>query len=230
VTLYAIVRAAFTSSSSAPRASSPNDLQQEPKPTASEIPSLLTLFMSDFKGKGSGGLAIVWQGFFELPLKDGTVLRVSLQLIEDHHNISKFIAFYIPDSEATYGTAEFIANNYKQFLNPGELSARSIKQHSPTETKSSHTVFTGRIFIYHETTLTLTELGKLEEVFIKNSARPEFEVHLTRFQFTNRRAMQSPAEAMLHVRPERFNRMPHPERTRPERGSRCRAGSALTRS
>ena len=53
-------------------------------------------------------------------------------------------------------------------------SAEAGGRGSQSFTKSTELVFTGRIFIYYEDSLTLAQLGKLAEVFAQNGSSPEF--------------------------------------------------------
>jgi hypothetical protein len=67
------------------------------------MPSILSLFMTDFAGKGSGGGIVLLGGAHaELTLPDDTKLEIFYNIIQDFGSRSKFITFYIevdPENE-----------------------------------------------------------------------------------------------------------------------------------
>jgi hypothetical protein len=163
----------LVSSKAEPQSTAPASSAKPPEvPTA--MPSLLSLYMTDFKGKGSGGgVSLSSDLYTELTFKNNTILRIFYQIHDDYGNRSKFLSFYIPPSPHTYEAIEFLATGYKKHLNlPIKLESGDTS--SPSVTKSSELVFTGRVFIYYETTLTLSELGKLDDVYRKQGLSPRF--------------------------------------------------------
>jgi hypothetical protein len=144
-----------------------------PSPKKPEKPSLLSLFMSAFEKHNSGGLSLVYHGYAEVPFSDATKMNVFFQIVEDHNNFSKFIALYIPETKKTYAVCEHFSTNYKQFLDM-PIYATSESSSSASQTSSKDAVFTGRVFVYYETHMTISELGRLEDMFVKAAARPEF--------------------------------------------------------
>ena len=140
----------------------------------SAIPSILSLFMTDFKGKGSGGgISLSSDGRDDLTLKNDVKLRIFFQINEDYGNRSKFLSFYIQSSPHTYEAIEFLATRYRKYLN-ATPNMEEGGGASSSVTKTSELVFTGRVFIYYEDTLSLSELGKLSDLHQSNGLSPQF--------------------------------------------------------
>lgn len=155
-----------------PIASIAPSTKQPDVPTA--MPSLLSLFMTDYKGKGSGGgISLSSDGRDDLTLKNDTKLRIFFQINEDYGNRSKFMSFYIQSSPQTYEAIEFLAATYRKYLN-ATLNVEEGGVASSSVTKTSELVFTGRVFIYHEDTLSLSELGKLSDLYQSRGLSPQF--------------------------------------------------------
>lgn len=143
-------------------------------PSLPPMPSLLSLFMTDFRGKNSGGgLGLNLDGFAELTFDPSAKLRIFYTVIEDYGSQSKFVSFYIPQSSSAYEAIKFLATGYKEYLEV-PLLAEVGSAHSLSVTKSSDLLFTRRIFIYHENHLTLSQLGELNTLYEKENIRPEF--------------------------------------------------------
>lgn len=143
------------------------------KPKANpKMPSLLSLFMTDFKNKGYG-LTLLFQAYSDFTFSDNSQLRVFINTIEDHENRSKFCCFYIQSSRYTFDAIKYIATECKKFLDL-PVGVESGGENTLTRTRSDELVFTGRVFIYHEDTLTLPQLGKLAEAFEQRGLAPEF--------------------------------------------------------
>lgn len=138
------------------------------------MPSILSLFMTDFQGKGSGGgVSLYVDAYADLTFQDHTKLRLLYKVIQDYGSRSKFAIFYVPSSPHTYDAIEFLSSGHKQYIDL-PFGADTGSAHSPSITKTSELVFTGRLFIYHEDTLTLSQLGKLAETYEKEKVNPEF--------------------------------------------------------
>jgi hypothetical protein len=139
------------------------------------MPSVFSLFMTDFTNKGSGGgITLLGDAYAELTFADNTTLRFFYKIIQDFGSRSKFLVLYIPQSLHAYDAIEFLAEGYKQYLDTTMPYAESGGVGVQSFTKSSELIFTGRIFIYYENALTLTQLGKLTEAYTKNGSSPEF--------------------------------------------------------
>jgi hypothetical protein len=142
-------------------------------PQSRELPSLLSLFMTEFVGKGSGGLSAVWRGYSDITLPDQTTSRVLFNVVEDHNSMSKFLALFVPQSPKTFDICSDLSKHYINYLKP-PLGIRTGAAHLMSETDSKDVVFTGRVFLYFETGMSISQLGKLEEAFQQNGARVEF--------------------------------------------------------
>jgi hypothetical protein len=141
--------------------------QAQPK-----IPSLATLFMTDFQGK-SAGVGVQMNGVADLTIGENEKLRIFYNVNQDFSSHSKFISFYIPASSHTFSAISFLASGYKQYLNT-RLQAEVGGSGVLNITKSGDLVFTGRIYIYYETPLSLEQLGALDAEYKTNNLSPEF--------------------------------------------------------
>ena len=138
------------------------------------MPSLLSLYMTDFKSKGSGGgVSIHADAYADLTFPNNEQLRFFYSVNEDHGSRAKFMSFYIPDSQRTYEAIEFLATGYKQYISL-PIGFETGGAHSPSSTRSDELIFTGRVFIYHEKSLTLSQLGKLADIYANQHLTPEF--------------------------------------------------------
>lgn len=138
------------------------------------MPTVLSLFMTDFKGKGSGGgISLSSDGRDDLTLKNDAKLRIFFQVNEDYGNRSKFLSFYIQSSPQTYEAIELLAATYRKYLN-ATIKVEEGGVASSSVTKTRELVFTGRVFIYHEDTLSLSELGKLSDLYQSHGLSPKF--------------------------------------------------------
>jgi len=80
-----------------------------------KLPSLLSLFMTDFKGVG--GMAAAWTDITLSAGSNERKERVQLHVYNDIHNHVRFIAFYIPPSIAAFAIAKFLAPLYADQMN-----------------------------------------------------------------------------------------------------------------
>ena len=82
---------------------------------------------------------------------------------------------YVPHQQAGHMTAsDQCFSRRKTLANRGPSTHETSSAGVQNSTKSSDLVFTGRIYIYYETALTLAQLGELDSTFRKNNTSPEF--------------------------------------------------------
>jgi hypothetical protein len=161
--------------SQAPEPTASNTAAKQMRPSLPPMPSLLSLFMTDFMNKGSGGgITLLGNAYAELTFSGDTNLRILYNIVQDFGSRSKFIIFYIPSSQHTYDAIEFLADGYKQYINTTMPYSESGGEGVQSFTKSSELIFTGRIFIYYENPLTVAQLGKLAELYNQHGVSPEF--------------------------------------------------------
>lgn len=138
------------------------------------IPSLLSLFMTDFAGKGSGaGACAQLSCYVDFTINEVETCRIFYNLIHDYGSRSKFIAFYVPRSKYTFEICKSLAEVYNQYLDiPIEIESGNAFH--PVPTKAGELVFTGRIFIYYEVALSLAQLGEIGTIFESQNINAEF--------------------------------------------------------
>lgn len=140
----------------------------ETKPNAqgknTELPSLEKLFRNDFPN-----LMRSYSGR-NLGIKDDTgekTITIGEQLYLDFPGKSKFLGYYIPLRPDSYDICAFMAGEYlttiRDFESKTKISGGHVAEFSSTSQKEL--VFTGRIYIYHEYTLSHQELADLEKLY-----------------------------------------------------------------
>jgi hypothetical protein len=80
-----------------------------------KLPSLLSLFMTDFKGVGA--VAAQWT---DVTLRDGSKERkepAQFRVYNDIHRHVRFVAYYIPPSAAAFAILKFLAPLYENQMN-----------------------------------------------------------------------------------------------------------------
>lgn len=121
------------------------------------IPTLLELFKTDFPNLLKSGRERT------LGTPNGAKLAILEQLYSDFLARSKFVGFYIPRSEHTKSVCLFLAENA---LLPMDL-AKSVSTGGMVgeRTESAALVFTQRVYVYHESPMTIEERGDLTKTF-----------------------------------------------------------------
>jgi hypothetical protein len=139
-------------------------------------PSLESLFNSDFN------YILRQSDTIGLERKDRKTLRVletifvKLNIYEDFSSNGLFIAFYIPATDETAFYCHLIAENVNAMIQNAlrkvQISAGQLDALS--ETKASDLKFTGRVYIYYETPMTLREQADIQDAFSRSGASVQF--------------------------------------------------------
>jgi len=90
----------------------------------------------------------------------------------DYAAKAKFAVFHIPSTSQTYEVCGYIADNYAKFLPLGTES--EVKSQGQDAMSSKDFPFSGRVFIYHENTLSHQQLAQLEQTYAQNKLSPVF--------------------------------------------------------
>ena len=80
---------------------------------------------------------------------------------------AKFISLFVPDCDTTFGDCKFLTEYIHEFLEKVEKDV-STSELSPGDSdpiESKDVRFTGRVYIYHEGNLTVSEKGKLSDFY-----------------------------------------------------------------
>jgi hypothetical protein len=142
-----------------------------------KLPSLLSLFMTDFKGVG--GMAANWIDF---KMSDGSrelKQRVQVRIYNDIHNHKRFISFYIPPSSVSFSIIEYLASAYSAHMN--ELTTKvASAEASPSVSKgaakgfSKNYNFSGIVYIYNDNSSPEAQIERLKKLYKDHGADVEF--------------------------------------------------------
>jgi hypothetical protein len=120
------------------------------------IPTIPTLFMTDFLNKGSGGGAVVIaNGYSEFNLSDKSTGRIFFNVIQDFGNQSKFLCLYIPRSPSTFSEIKYLAANYKSQINSpppmlsGTTGSQTERTHHNWFSRVAFLSTTKRLYLCH---------------------------------------------------------------------------------
>jgi len=129
-----------------------------------ERPDLRKLFDEDFSTHLRTGINR------KLGIKSGTTEKfiiISEKEYLDFAGKSKFLGYYIPSSTDTYQIIEYLSDFYKTTLDEFDKKTETQAGHVAEShmTSSRDLVFSGRIYIYHVTFLSLQERAALERLY-----------------------------------------------------------------
>jgi len=88
-------------------------------------------------------------------------INITAKLYFDFMAKSKFMSFYIPRSPHTYQSCYNLVDNYETIMQDIELGGEVLGGLANEQTSSRELIFSGRIYIYHEDTLSLQQLTTL---------------------------------------------------------------------
>jgi hypothetical protein len=99
---------------------------------------------------------------------DGSSTTISVTIFQDYHSRSFFLSFYLPENPHTYDACEVIAlREYKNVI-ARFMANGSIQVPEPgglSQTTKNELKFSGRIYVYYESFLSLSQLGALEHTY-----------------------------------------------------------------
>lgn len=151
------------------------------KPTAKsnlpdKLPELGELFKSDFK-EGKGGLRAIIDYGSKVDVVTGEkkeTTEILYKIIKDFGSGAEFLSVYIPKSPHVIGLCELVIKEHKKWLTSDPLGLEIGGGGVTSPLVEKDLVFTGKVYVYHENSLTLTELGKLEDLYRTNGLKPQF--------------------------------------------------------
>lgn len=167
-----------TKQSRPPSASTQEKLGTESRtrrPSA-EVPSLEKLFRSDFPN-----LLRSYSGR-NLGIKDKSgekTITIGEQLYLDFPGKSKFLGYYIPMLQEAYDICAFMADEYLTSIRDFESKVSVTRGHVAefSQTSQKELVFTGRIYIYHESFFSHEQLANLEKLYQSKGLSVVFRGH-----------------------------------------------------
>lgn len=128
-----------------------------------DMPPLKNHFFSDFKGvAGEVAVGVAFNQEIEFP--DGLKLEILYNQEFRFSSHAKFLVLYVPHCGRTISVAQYIADNIKTYIQTGE-STFAVGGGGNEETKADDLVFTGKVFVYHEDSLTLPQRGELDSYY-----------------------------------------------------------------
>ena len=139
-----------------------------------KLPSLLSLFMTDFKGVGA-----IIGSWTDYGLSQGSKERkerVPIHLYADIHNHKQFVAFYIPPSNFTYTLVKSLASDYAARVRDlNKTVVIKTKDGSgpfvgPETTFVDNPTFSGDVYLYISNGLTDSEMEELRKAYTEHGA------------------------------------------------------------
>jgi hypothetical protein len=126
------------------------------------LPALEQLYLEDFKKGGRGVFAQVFSDQ-EMVADDGTKVTIKYQLVLIYPAHARVLAVYVPATPITSIVALHICEKIDEYAAVSE--EMRVGSASLEEVAASELVFTGKVYIYHESSLTLADRGKLDAAF-----------------------------------------------------------------
>ncbi len=152
---------------------------QAPSATARPL-TLEEMFKSDFSGGNKWSLSATYRS-----ATDGTTVPIEEQMHLDYQGYSRFLSFYLPVSTLTYEACLWIGDHSSDIIgqfDKNEVISRDATQ--PHGTSDKELKFSGRVFIYTLSDLTLAQQAELEQRYRANGLALEIR-GLTYMSFTN---------------------------------------------
>lgn len=98
---------------------------------------------------------------------DEVKVDIIAQIYDNSFSRTRFMGFYIPHSDHTYQICVLISNEYKKILDKlaSVFNVTNIIPGESAGTTSNELVFSRRIYIYHDTDLSLQQKASIEQLF-----------------------------------------------------------------
>ena len=129
-------------------------------PTLQTIPppTLHSMFLLDFNNSFGFNFAPR-----NLERAGGDPIPIEARLLIDLNSASKFVSFYLADSQSAYEACTFMAGDYEEL---GGLKLFHMQVQGPAgPIFTDKFKFTGRVFIYHEDLFTPEQSGELHKLY-----------------------------------------------------------------
>jgi|HubBroStandDraft_2_1064218.scaffolds.fasta_scaffold05205_7 hypothetical protein len=150
-------------------------------PSASARPlTLEEMFQSDFSGGNKWSYSAAYKS-----ATDGATVPIEEQMHLDYQGYSRFLSFYLPVSPLAYEAALWIGDHSSEII--GQFDKNEVISRDATEqhgTSDKELKFSGRVFIYTLSDLTLDQQADLERQYRANGLALEIR-GLTYMSFTN---------------------------------------------
>lgn len=127
--------------------------------------TLHDFFNTDFKTGGFVGTHNILAT--NQATKSQANILVEMQLLTDFFAKSEFLSFYIPQTVETYLVCEYLAEKYVTAFSLKNSVHVEAGMEGERKTAAKDLQFTGRIFIYHEYSLTTEQKESLVELYKK---------------------------------------------------------------
>jgi hypothetical protein len=142
-----------------------------------KLPSLLSLFMTDFKGVGA--VAGQW---IDITLQDGSkewTERVQLRVYNDIHKHFRFIAYYIPPSAAAFAIVKFLAPLYANQMNDLTRKVATAKEGENVSARAAEGFaenfpFSGTVYVYLDNSLSEAQIAESKKLYSDHGADIQF--------------------------------------------------------
>ncbi len=142
-----------------------------------KLPTLLSLFMTDFKGVG--GMAAQWT---DIALRYGSQERkerVQFHVYNDIHKHVRFIAYYIPPSAAAFAIVKYLASHYVDQMNDLTKKVAAAKEGENVSARAAEGFaknfpFSGTVYVYLDNSLSDTQTAELVELYKEQEADIQF--------------------------------------------------------
>lgn len=145
-------------------------LTPKPQNLSYESKTLHDLFLSDFNETSM-------RGEYNLTKNNEVVYTVQYIIWCDFDTKTKYLSVFFPKSDYTFSACMFLAKEYNDILygNIMSLMKRMIHQ-APAEHAETYDelLFSGRIYVYHETYLLPSRVDSLREEYKKQNLSPQF--------------------------------------------------------
>jgi hypothetical protein len=161
--------AATAEASSTPTPPSPTPTPASSSPT---IKTLHDLYMADCKPAEGFQL----RGTRMLTENDKPAYEVEYFICADLISRSKYIHFFLPDSDYTFSACKFLPSVYRDIMEKDSGMLPSIYQQRPGEREESAADLkdSGRVFVYHESYLLPSRIDELTQEYKKVGLSPQF--------------------------------------------------------
>jgi hypothetical protein len=139
-----------------------------------KLPSLLSLFMTDFKGVGA--VAGTWT---DVTLRNGSQevkQQVPIRVYNDIHNHVRFIALYVPPTAASFAIVKFLATSFLDQMN--DLTKRVVAKDGQAtdgaaQGYAANYPFSGAVYVYSDNTFSDDQMSELKKLYADQSAALE---------------------------------------------------------
>jgi hypothetical protein len=138
----------------------PSASHPQQQPTATRPPTLRDLFKSDFSN-----VMKFTDDSCEIQWKDGTKSGFSCQAYLDFEGKSEFVGFYVPSSQRTFDICLRLQDAPTDVVRKVPEHAAITGGYRDEATSLKDLVFTGRVFLYHDDILTITQKAAIIEAY-----------------------------------------------------------------